>query len=420
MLNLYPSSAKLNYKQSNKEGFTVFKNGERLQTPEDPFTSKNALWDKFVAPVYRIPGMVITDTGRIIVSADYRSTPTDQVAILPAVAYSDDNGRTWKRKIIETNPTHFNGYYRIMDSTMFYYKGVVHIISGKWNGTANNVNWTRTPNDATWSVNHYYSKDNGETWTLQQNFQQTLNPNITAGRSWLGGVGNAIITKYGTCLVPIQQAPSRGTVESGFIYSNDGINWGYAHGLYKSGVSENSLTYWVDSSGRAEITMVGRRDPNNPQNKWAGYFYQTGATTFSTSITDFPTYNTKIPARGSSGCQGSAIQPSTKDGVLTPRPNMLVSYANNFFNNYNAYIRDHIVIAMFSRDNVGDSFPLKEIEQINLSPGSFVDGTPFGGYSMLNYNANCNKLGIAYEDNLGIKYKDLSHLIPIWLYKGVA
>ena len=48
-----------------------------------------------------------------------------------------------------------------------------------------------------------------------------------------------------------------------------------------------------------------------------------------------------------------------------------------------------------------------------MGAGSFVNGTPSGGYSILNFNPVCKKLGIAYESMGGIKYKDLSHYIPL-------
>lgn len=404
-LNLYPNIAKKQYNDQNNVGFKVFESGERLIPPSiaNVDNTGSVFWREFKAPIYRIPSMVITDTGRIIVGADCRGRAVDQIAILPAIAYSDDDGKTWNKKVIDLYPTLTNNdKYRVMDQTMFYYKGVIHIICGKWDGSANNGNWTQTQNDRTWSVNHYYSLDNGETWELEENFQNTIT-GFPSGASWLGGVGNAVVTKHGTCIVPVQFSPSSGAVSMSFIYSNDGINWtkGAANA---SGLSETSICQHVDSSGRVELIFFSRRDPNNPNNKACKYVYQTGPTNFGNSFNDYGVYNGKIPARGGSGCQGSAISMvNSKGQVITDKATIVVSYPNNFFSNISAWIRDHIVVGSFiyTRWDGDASRVLREIESINLKTGAFVDNIPYGGYSIMAFSAEANKLFIAYEDTGG-------------------
>lgn len=400
-----------------KEKTKVFIPYERIKKDADT----DGFWSKFNAPVYRIPAMVILDNGRIIIVSDYRSNARDQVAIVPAIAISDDNGKTFRKKLLYENlPDNSwkNANFRTMDPTMFYYKGKIHIIFGRWNGTSNNGNWTQTQNDATWGVLHATSSDDGETWDLDWNFQNNVS-GFTAGNSWLGGVGNAIITKFGTCVVPVQFSPQQGKVSASFIYSNDGNNWTKFSGNVND-ISENSLFQWVNASGKAEITMIGRRDPNTGNNKYGGVVTQTGPTTFqSNSWGTFATYNGKIPARGSSGCQGSVISNSNENGNLNEVPYVLVSYAANYMSNIGTYIRDHITLAAFTRGeyNTGQSMKFTDIAMINENPGAFVDGIPYGGYSIIAVNWNCNKIGIAYEDMLGISYKDLSYLIPQMKHK---
>ena len=423
MLNLYPSSAKKDYQDKNNEGFWVFRSGERLDFGVEVVDAAKTFYQEFYSPIYRIPSMVITDTGRIIVGADYRSTPSDQTAIVPAVAYSDDNGRTWKKQILEKTPTHLNPNYRIMDQTMFYFKGVVHIIAGKWDGTRNNDNWTVTRNDTTWSVNHYYSKDNGETWIKEENFQTKI-PDLN-GNSWLGGVGNSIITKYGTCIIPVQYAHAQRAVSMSAIYTSDGVNFKRVKfnntPVSVTGLSETSFAQFVNSSGKVEVIAFSRRDPNTSQNKTGKYIYQSGPDTFDNNWTDYPIFNTKIPARGGSGCQGSAISMVDEKGNLASKVSILVSYANNYFNSTNAYIRDHIVVGAFLYTDPTDnnSRVLRELEKININTAANVNGSYFGGYSILNYNPKCNKLFIVYENMGGIKVKCLNHLIPILKYESV-
>ena len=396
-----------------KEQTKIFVPYERIKK-----NNNDAFWDKFNAPVYRIPSMVITDNGRIVVVCDYRSTARDQVAIVPVVAISDDNGKTFRKKLLyEANqipePSWKNANFRTMDPTMFYYKGKIHIIFGRWNGTKNNGNWTQTQNDDTWGVLHAISNDNGETWELNWNFQNSVS-GFPQGASWLGGVGNAIITKFGTCVVPVQFSPQAGKVSASFIYSNDGNTWTKFSGN-ADGISENSLFQWINFSKNAEITMIGRKDPNTGNNKYGGVVIQTGPTTFqNNSWQTFATFNGKIPARGSSGCQGSAISNSNENGNFGDVPYVLVSYAANYMSNIGAYIRDHITLAAFTRGEAtqNNSMKLTDLSIINENPGSFVDGIPYGGYSIIAVNWNCNKRGIVYEDMLGISYKDLSYLIP--------
>lgn len=422
MLNLYPSSAKKDYQDKNNEGLWVFRSGERLDMGVEVVDAAKPFYQEFYSPIYRIPSMIICDNGRIVVGADYRSTPVDQTAIVPAVAYSDDNGITWKKQILEKTPTHLNPNYRIMDQTMFYFKGVIHIICGKWNGTANNGNWTQTRNDTTWSVNHYYSKDNGETWVKEENFQRKIAD--LNGNSWLGGVGNAIVTKHGTCIIPVQFAPSVGHVSMSAIYTSDGVNFKSVKFnntmVSVAGLSETSFAQIINSSGKVEVIAFSRRDPNNPQQKAGNYIYQSGPNTFDNNFAVYNIFNNKIPARGNSGCQGSAISMVDEKQNLASKVSILVSYAENYFNNYNTYIRDHIVIAAFLYTDPTDnnSRLLRELETINIKPSPWVNGTPYGGYSMLNYNSKCNKLFIAYEDMGGIKVKCLNHLIPILKYES--
>lgn len=401
------------------DGGFVFRNGDRLKLPEEPNTSRSAFYRQFVNPCYRIPAMVITDSGRIIIASDYRSKPDDQVAIVPCIAYSDDNGATWKKKIIylPESSSFFNPYCRIMDSTMWIDKqGHINIISGMWNGTGNNNNWTQTQNDGTWKVLRHKSADNGETWTTQWGFQRNVQ-GLQAGASWLGGVGNCVITKQGTIIVPIQWSPSPGKVNMSFIYSNDGENWTKFPGNAEN-CSETSVSSWVNTSGKTELLFISRRDPNNPKNKYAGYVVQNQSGGFdSNNFTTYQIYDGKVPARGNSGCMGSQIAPSGPDGNYTPFNNVMVSYPKNFFDGINAYNRDHIVVAGFPYTDSGDtnSRKLKEFEMINVKPGGWRENTPFGGYSILAYNHKARKMGIAYEDMLGIGYKDLSYLIPQFL-----
>lgn len=409
---------KTNDKNSKSE---VFIPNEKVKTPQDPLTSTNAFWRRFNSPKYRIPSMVITDSGRIVIVCDYRANPQDQTSILPVVAVSDNNGKSWRKKLMfEELPwaDWYNGNCRIMDPTLFYYKGKIHAIFGRWNGKTNNSNWTQTQNDSTWGVLHAVSSDNGDSWELDWDFKTKIS-GFPEGASWLGGVGNAIITKFGTCFVPVQFSPAAGKVSASVIYSNDGINWTKFEGNIDN-ISESSLWVWVNASGNAEITLMGRRDPNSPNNKYAGYIIQRSATTFqSNSWTQYSLYNAKIPARGGSGCQGSAISNSNENGNLAPFPFVLVSYAANYWNGISAYIRDNITLAGFSRiaNNDNNATKITDIQVINPNAGSFWDGVPYGGYSIIAVNWNANKIGIVYEDMLGISYKDLSYLIPKMKYE---
>ena len=397
---------------------TAFVAGQRIPGTPDP-AGGSPFWSTFRQPVYRIPAMVITDTGRIVIGADYRSTARDQVAIAPAISYSDDNGKTWKRQVLAQDKFNIwnNGNARIMDQTMFYYKGVIHIIAGTWNGTGNNTNWTQTRNDRTWSVTHFKSSDNGETWEVDMNFKAKLG-GAFGQNTWFGGVGNAIITKFGTCVVPVQYSPAQGRVAATAIYTNDGINWSIVSTGGGDGISENSLVGFVDNSGRQEIIMLGRRDPNTPQNKKALYIYQTGLTQFGASWAEYTRYSAKIQARGGSGAQGSAIGNYDATKQVTDTNNIILSYAANYLSTVNNYIRDNITVSFMIGLPANAGTRITDVEIINPKPSGSQDNTFYGGYSILSYNATANKLGIAYEDTLGIKYKDLSHLIKPWLLKG--
>ncbi len=413
-LNLYPNSSKQNYKELNKQGFTVFANGERLETPVNVNTTGSNFWRHFLNPVYRIPAMVICDSGRIIVGADYRSQASDQVAILPAIAYSDDNGLTWKKKLIDTEVAQQNAYYRVMDQTMFRFQGKIHIICGAWNGTGNNVNWTQTRNDVTWQVIRYWSDDDGETWHRQLHFENSLSNRITDGSSWLGGVGHCVVTRHGTCVVPIQISRARGQVSVSFIHSRDGETWTKAN-AERERVSETSIGLWYNASNTPELAFISRKDPNHINKKAVYYVTESSAGNFSNSFSDYGIYNDKIPALGGAGCNGGALMLADETGNKADYQNLIYTYAGNYYNGISAYMRDHIILGSFPYTNRHDTGTRKQtdIEVINPNAGAFSNnGTPFGGYSCLAFNSKCNKLFVAYEDMLGIKVKNLTHLLP--------
>lgn len=416
MIN-YPNLYKWINNRQNNENY-VFKNAEKISNAPNPLTTSSIFWKQFLSPVYRIPNLVITDNGRIIVVSDYRSKASDQVAITPAIAISDDNGKSWRKKLIDLEPLKDNAYCRVMDSTIFIFKGVVNIICGAWDGSANNKNWTQTRNDATWQVIRYYSNDFGETWYKEYHFENSIRTGKpTDGSSWLGGVGHCIVTKFGTCVVPIQISREIGKVSATCIISNDGVNWSkFSSEL--SGLSETSLAQWINTSGNVEVALISRRDPNTGNTKAVNYTVESSQGKFS-AFNAYPIYNGKIPAKGTSGCHGGAIMLCDETGNHANYQQLLVSYAGNYFNNINAYIRDHINIAGFPFTNREDvnSRLIRDYECINLNTGAFENGIPYGGYSNLAFNIKSNKLGIVYEDMLGVKYKDLSYMLPIIKYE---
>lgn len=418
-LFLYPSITNKLGKGGGDTSSLVFANGERMRNAPDPFTTSSVFWKQFVSPVYRIPNLVITDSGRIIAVSDYRSSARDQIAITPAVAISDDGGKTWTKKLIDLEPLKDNANCRVMDPTIFIFKGVVSIICGAWDGSANNKNWTQTRNDPTWSVIRYYSNDNGETWFKEYHFENSIRTNKpTDGSSWLGGVGHCITTKNGTCLVPIQISRAVGKVSATCIFTNDGVNW-TMFSTFLDNLSETSLAQWLNTRGEVEIALISRRDPNTGNTKAVNYTVERSQGKFN-AFAVYPIYNSKIPARGSSGCNGGAIMLCDENGNHAPLQQLLVSYAGNYFNNINAYIRDHINIAgfPFTKPDDPNSRLIRDYECINLNTGAFENGIPYGGYSNLAFNIKSNRLGILYEDMLGIRYKDLSHLLPILKYEG--
>lgn len=389
------------------ENNIVFQVGEKLPFPSD--LNKPIFEKQFNNPVYRIPSMVITDSGRIIVVCDYRHDFLDQNAITPAIAISDDNGKTWRKKLVFPYGTEDNANARTMDPTMFIYKDVVHIICGRWSGTRNNNNWTQSsPNDPTWSMVRFYSHDFGETWNVEWNFQLSIS-NWPSGKSGLGAVGNSVISKFGTCIVPVQFAPATGKVSAGFIYTNNGTNW-KMHTSFAADCSESSLFGNVNTSGNFEIGMISRRDPNNPGNKACNVSTQTGPETF-TNFAVYNQFNGKIPARGRSGCQGSVLGSADEEGNFR-RNQPWVTWSNNFFAPQDGSIRDHIVIGNFkqSTDSQNDTRNLIQLETLNLDAGP-----KFGGYSILYFNRKCNKLFVVFEDNGSIKIKNLEKYLPSFL-----
>lgn len=390
------------------DGVIVFANGERINNAPDPFTTESVFWKQFASPFYRIPAMVITDSGRIIIASDYRSNPNDQCAIIPAIAISDDGGKTWNKKVVDTTPFSDNANCRHMDPTMFIYNGVINIICGTWSGNSNNQNWTKFQNDTTWSVTRYYSNDNGDTWFKEWNFQKSVT-GMKSGSSWLGAVGNCVITKFGTIIVPIQTSEAVGKVSAGFIYSNDGTTW-KRHPQVIADLSESSACTWNASDGqRAEVFMFSRRDPNTAGNKACNYVYQSGPDTFTPTWASYSIFDSKIPARGRSGCQGSAMSCNYNGENITKANSPIISWANNFFAPQDGAVRDHIVIGAFNQTVVGDNSTrsLKQHRLINVDAGP-----RFGGYSIIQYNPVSKIMGIVYEDNGNIRFKNITDMIP--------
>lgn len=343
-------------------------------------------------PYFRIPAMCVTNKGTWLCFMDYRFSPKDQVGIEIACGRSENGGLDWTyTKAVTREGT--DPLSRVMDSTcLATSSGKVFVLAGSWSG--GNTNWTQVSSrDSTWKAILAVSTDDGQTFTQSEIQFTTTNPLPSNVNAFLGGVGSGIEMSNGTLVFPVQFTKARGTVSSTLIWSSDGgSTWNWGSG-FVDGISENMIFESLDGG----LVSVGRRDPNTAQTRYASITYDMGKT--------WTTYNQiagRIPANGSSGCQGSTIFFLTKRGI----PILLMTAPQNRLGSYN---RDRITL--YASNNSYQT--IKEVCVLNYNGGAVVGSIPYGGYSSLCYYSNDDgeRLLCFFEDNLGGRLTDLTPLI---------
>ena len=363
-----------------------------LNTTNEPqkttvFNKNDNTWN---AQYFRIPSLQTLADGTMLAFSDIRyNGSADHAYIDIGAAKSTDNGQTWDYKTVMENDRIDSTFSRVMDSTTVVTDtGRIILIAGSWN---KNGNWASSTTSlrSDWSVQMVYSDDNGETWSdkvdLTTNKARIKNqPSNTIG--WLGGVGSGIVMSDGTIVMPIQIALRENNANnyySSVIYSKDnGETWTMGNKVPDPKTSENMV---IELDGA--LIMSSRNDGKNYRASYISY--DMGSTW---EVYD-PLHN-KISTGNGSGCQGSFIKVTAKDGHR-------LGFISAPKNTKGGYVRDNITVYMIDFDDLS-----KGIRELCI-PYPEDGNSSGGGYSCLSFNDE--KLSILYEANGNIEYKDLTY-----------
>lgn len=358
--------------------------------PITVFNKQNNIWD---ARYFRIPSLQILDDGTLLAFSDIRyNGASDHGYIDIGLARSTDGGKTWKYQVVMENDRKNPTYSRVMDSTTVVTKtGRIILIAGSWNTNGNWAN-TTTSRRSDWSVQMVYSDDNGLTWSHKidlttNNLRVKNQPSNTIG--WLGGVGSGIVMDDGTIVVPAQIALRENTNKyySTIIYSKDnGETWTMGSKVPQPRTSENMV---IELDGA--LIMSARYD--NSGYRAAYISYNLGKT-----WKEYEPLHGKILTGTGSGCQGSFIKVTASNGHRLG----LISAPKN---TVGGYVRDNITVYMIDFDDLS-----KGVQELGV-PYPERGNPAGGGYSSLAFNNDT--LGILYEADGNIAYKDITPYYPV-------
>lgn len=362
-----------------------------LNTTNEPykttvFNKSDNMWN---AKYFRIPSLQTLSDGTMLAFSDIRyNGAQDHAYIDIGAARSIDGGKTWDYKTVMENDRVDSTYSRVMDSTTVVTDtGRIILIAGSWN---KNGNWASSTTSlrSDWSVQMVYSDDNGSTWSdkidLTTNTARIKNqPSNTIG--WLGGVGAGTVMSDGTIVMPIQIALRENNANnyySSVIYSKDnGETWTMGNKVPNSKTSENMV---IELDGA--LIMSSRNDGNNYRSSYISY-------DLGTTWKVYEPLHGKILTGNGSGCQGSFIKVTAKDGHR-------LGFISAPKNTKGGYIRDNITVYMIDFDDLS-----KGVKELCV-PYPNDGNKSGGGYSCLTFENE--KLSILYEADGSIEYKDLT------------
>lgn len=258
----------------------------------------------FSAKYFRIPFGCVTKNGVIIAGCDIRyQGSNDQSYIDIGIARSLDGGKTWQDKKVAMRNNNVNhNYSRVMDGTILYDedRNRIYLLGNYWNTRADNWTNSNTHKDNDWDIKLCYSDDEGLNWSEPVSLRD-LCP--TDASQFIGGVGSGIKTSNGTLIFPIQLAKLNDNpynVQSGIMYSTDGVNWSISSSYIPAYTSECNVFEY-----RGEIYINCRQEGSNKR-----AIYKTsnlGATWTYCPLSD----NTPQP----NACMGSTIKIHTDDNL---------------------------------------------------------------------------------------------------------
>jgi sialidase-1 len=315
---------------------------------------------------YRIPGMAITNTGRLIAVYDVRYLSIWDLPgkIDVGMCYSDDAGATWSSMKIILHLDDENGKHNgIGDPCILVDKQTNKIwVSGIWSKGDRSFLSSGpglSPDEtAQWLM--VSSNDNGNTWSSIEN----ITPQIKRPewRVLFQGPGSGISLKDGTLVFPAQFKEANGTPFSTIVYSsNKGKQWQIGSGALPN-TTESAVAEL--SNGNLLLNMRDNRG-------------------------DFRSLSTTNNL-GKTWVE----QPASRNALIDPIcMGSMISFNNNNGQKVLAFSNPH---TQKGRNNLAIQL---SFDDGKTWPSSFllpVDNQKFFGYSSLAYLGN-NFLGIIYE-----------------------
>lgn len=393
-------------------------------------------------PVYRIPTVNIDDEGIIHCACDARATGYDQEPIEVVYARSFNGGKTWEKKVIGQRYSVNHGAgadnkylnkSRVMDPSILHAGGnKIFILAGRW--IEKGDNWVGSSESANaWTAALLIkSTDNGATWTqhtigkpdcpTQEGNHITVENLPSDIRGFLGGVDAGLKHSSGKLVFAIQITQNGSGAQSGLLVSSDGGDTWRMSSSFTNTSYGNCYEPSILELPDGRIVIHTRADTAvNGKSKKRAFVTDDFGETWSL----FEPLNNKIGSPYGSGggnnCEGGTAGFTNITGryacVASYPQVQKIAEVGGHPATSNGYGRDQITLYACNFNGTGSATPIKMVKyEGGLAPtndgseGSSTSGTPYGGYSSIEYK-QCNDgefLVIFYEDALGVSIMDIS------------
>ena len=213
---------------------------------------------------YRIPGLVITDRGTLVICYEGRMAARDDWAVIHlTICRSTDDGQTWHKQVIEL-PAELGGSTAdtLNNPTLIADGNRLHLI----------FHWHYE------RAFHCFSDDDGITWGRPAEITEAFREAPYDWNVCATGPGHGIRMKNGTLVAPIWLANGRQVDEyrrahhpsvSGAIYSEDGGETWHMGGLMTDVIDANETNVTELADGRLLFNVRNCEEDHHRRLAWS-------------------------------------------------------------------------------------------------------------------------------------------------------
>lgn len=225
---------------SIKEVLTAW--GGQMSIREDVVYKANAKLRK----IYRIPSLVITNNGTLLLSCENRDEELDKGEMDILIARKSEDDTQWEvRRVIKQDDSYgrsMNPVFVIDRMGAHERKGRVYLFASHENNIQGYTDQTSTDDS---DIVYKYSDDDGKTWSSETSLKNLWNLNDYDLN--IPSACNGIQLDDGTLLMPTM-AIRKGNWRSGLLMKKPGQEWRFTRTTPKDG--DNECSVYIDTEKR--------------------------------------------------------------------------------------------------------------------------------------------------------------------------